>query len=486
MTTDPTLTFVSKALESGSVETHAIDGVERLASPFELFIEFSAVEGFEIETRIRAMVGARAHVAFDDHRIHGIVSEVVSQSREPDARPRYRARLLPRLSMLAFTNRARVFHDRTVQEIIRLVLEDSGLTETEGDWELRLSEQYDRREYIVQYEESDLAFLSRVIEAEGISYHFEHREEREHLIFTDSNRAFHAHDPQSRRVPYAGHEFRPGLPPTVFTLECDRRLTQQGVAMVDYDWRKPMVPLLSTATIDAGGKGGSITTREHFIDEKRGARLVKIRAEEARVAQETFRAMTNIRDLHPGQKLELTDHPLHEWDRSYLVVEVRHHVGGANVDEPARHHRNELVAIDAGRRWRPPRATPKPRIDGVHYATIDGVDNGVAAPIDDKGRYRVIVPFANDEDENARATLWVRRAQPLSGSLAGMHFPLLVGTEVLLAYVDGDPDRPVIVGAMPNALLLSPVTSANATQSIIRSTTGITVLFDDDVKRTSE
>jgi len=138
------------------------------------------------------------------------------------------------------------------------------------------------------------------------------------------------------------------------------------------------------------------------------------------------------------------------------------------------------VAIRADVTYRPPRTTPKPRIDGVVYATIDGPELNIPAPIDEEGRYKVILPFDLAAEQGGRASRWIRMAQPTSGAGYGMHFPLRPGTEVILTHVHGDPDRPIIAGAVPNAQTPSPVTSANATQSVLRTATGIIMEFEDD------
>jgi type VI secretion system secreted protein VgrG len=123
---------------------------------------------------------------------------------------------------------------------------------------------------------------------------------------------------------------------------------------------------------------------------------------------------------------------------------------------------------------------PWPRLDGLTNAIVDGESRSTAAPIDGEGRYRVVLPLHEAATEGGRASRWVRRAQPSAGAGYGMHFPLHIGTEVAVAHVNGDPDRPVIVGAVPNASTGSPVVGANATQSRIRTGSGLVFELDDD------
>ena len=124
--------------------------------------------------------------------------------------------------------------------------------------------------------------------------------------------------------------------------------------------------------------------------------------------------------------------------------------------------------------------TPVPRISGVIHGKVDAASDGVrSTPVDEHGRYKVILPWDLAGKAGGKASRWLRMAQPASGSGYGVQFPLHVGTEVLIIHVNGDPDRPLIMSSVPNFETASPVNSANATQSQIRTRHGITVTFDD-------
>jgi type VI secretion system secreted protein VgrG len=170
----------------------------------------------------------------------------------------------------------------------------------------------------------------------------------------------------------------------------------------------------------------------------------------------------------------------------YLVTEVVHTVAPATPEAPGaaapRTYANELGLIPYAVAYRPPRTTARPRIHGVTHATIDApADDGKNAPIDEHGRYKVLLPWDIGAKHGGRASRWVRMAQPASGADYGVHFPLHAGTEVLLVHVDGDPDRPVIIASVPNHQTRSPVTSENASQSEMKTRRGIRVTFDDAV-----
>ena len=115
------------------------------------------------------------------------------------------------------------------------------------------------------------------------------------------------------------------------------------------------------------------------------------------------------------------------------------------------------------------------------HGFVDGEAPGTAAPIDDLGRYKILLPLDSVAEPGGRASRFIRMAQPSSGADYGMHFPLHIGVEVVIVHLDGDPDRPVIMASVPNADTVSPVVQGNATQSRIRTSTGIMIEMDDDV-----
>jgi hypothetical protein len=139
---------------------------------------------------------------------------------------------------------------------------------------------------------------------------------------------------------------------------------------------------------------------------------------------------------------------------------------------------NRFSAIPSDIQFRPERKTPKPKFNGIINATVDAAGDGKDGEVDDQGRYKIILPFDQSGNKDGKASRWVRMAQPYSGSDYGMHFPLHKGAEVLLTFVDGDPDRPIISGSIPNPDTTSPVTDANQTKSVVRDNYGNELVFD--------
>jgi type VI secretion system secreted protein VgrG len=336
------------------------------------------------------------------------------------------------------------------------------------------------RDYVVQYEESDFDFISRLCEREGIFYWFDHAAGRDRVVFADANGAARV-VADHQGVGFA--QGRGGHGHAVSRLGRRTRRVRQRVDLLDYNWRAPALTLASSASVAGGTTGVWTDTDDHYRDKTAGDRLARVRAEEIAARRCVYEGASDIETLRPGDLLEVSGHLVATLDRKFFVEAVVYEVsqkGTRGAGEPeGEAFRNEIVAIDSLTPYRPALATRLPRIAGVVYATVDGPDMGAAAPIDAQGRYKVILPFDTSQRGTGKATRWVRMAQGLSGVGFGIHFPLRVGAEVLLVHVNGDPDRPIIAGTTPNAVTASPVTQKNATQSVMQTNAGIRVELED-------
>lgn len=405
----------------------------------------------------------------------------------------YRVELVTSWGDLAYARRSAVFLGMTHPGILEHVLQSSI---AEEDYELALARGlgrlvdslemprlrhdnfsgYPRREYTVQFEETDLAFLQRLAEHEGIILADDHRAGEYRLVVGDHNGAFGT---LAAPLAFSHHEdeFEVGR---VGGLRRRLQRRSEEVVLRDYNWRTPRVPLRTSKRVEgarAVTDGWLEYYGEHFKTPEEGARYARLRAEEEAWPGDVVEGHGTCLELAPGRRFRVEGSPGGVFDRGYFCLATRWRIADGNV-EPVR-----FEAIPDDVTYRPPRVTPKPRIDGLMHARVDGVQLGHAAPIDDHGRYKVRLPFDTTVGADVgRASRWIRMLQPHAGEGYGMHFPLDVGVEVMIAHLGGDPDRPVIVGSVPNPETPTPVSRANATQSRIRTRSGVLMVFEDDAR----
>lgn len=483
MTTDANdaIVFRSEGLDAGVLRVRKLRGREAISRlfRFDIHLETSSGELLEPE-QFDGLLNATASVSFgytEEHPVHGMVREVDLCEGSLPGRTLYRVTMVPRIWHATRWFRSRVFQELSVPEIVEAMFSEGGL-EPGLDFELRLTAPHPKREYTVQYQETDFAFLSRMLEYEGMFFFFEQGEQGEKLVIGDSNFAFHEL-PSFERIPFVpGADALTAAAQTVTALGLRRRIVEQRVHVADYNYRIPAVPLAGEAEVDAEGAGERTHYGEHFKTPDDGKRLAAIRAEERGAQKLRYTGQSNVRGLRAGHRFALEGHPFAPMDQEYVVVERTHAADqGWDAEGALRPYRGKLTAIPRAVAFRPRRTTAWPRIAGVLHARIDGAQS---TTIDEHGRYKVLLPFDSATPGAGRASRWIRMAQPAGGPNAKMHFPLEVGTEVLLGHIDGDPDRPIILSAAPNHATPSPVIARNAMQNVIRSRAGIQIVLDDE------
>lgn len=419
---------------------------------------------------------------------HGMLCDF-EQLGEFDGHGFYRTRLVPRLWWLSITHHNQVFLNKTVPDLLKEVLIDGGLTT--ADFEFRLQGEYQPREFVCQYRESHFDFLSRWLEREGICYFFEHAKGGEKVVFTDSLIG-HKDAPKGKSVVYTPASGLDVLhmDETIKTFSCRSQVIPSKVLLKDYDYLKPSLDLEGKADVDDKGKGQVYLYGEHFVTTAEGDRLAKLRKEELLCRRNQVRGAGSAPFLAPGFLFQLTKHFREDYNRKYLVVEIHHEGSQAGAltsglqkalggMELSVFYRNDFVAIPSDVQFRPPRDTETPRISGTLTAKIDAAGTGQYAELDIHGRYKVVLPFDLSGRKDAKASAYLRMAQPYAGSDHGMHFPLHKGTEVLLTFLEGDPDAPIIASAVPNALTPSVVLGANQTRNRIVSASGNELHMED-------
>lgn len=420
-------------------------------------------------------------------RVYGVVSSF-EMEEEVLEYIRCRVVMAPRLWKASLTQQSRVFQDVDIKELVEGVLQDDNNFIT-GQFQFKLAESYTENEYIVQYNETDLDFIHRWLEAEGIYYYLTHSEEtRDNIVFSDSPQGYLSSIGTYRYRP-AGHlqsqkaEGHSGVEETVRKFVCHISKLPAAVKVRDYNYRTPSVKNEAKVEVEkSSGVGTVYEYGDHFKTPADGEAVAKVRAEAIRCRETVFEGTSNVRPLRPGAVFTLSEHFNKDLDGDYVVLSVNHRMRRAfsetGILGSAAEYDNDFVCIKSDIGFRPERKTAWPvllTLNGV----IDADGDGKYAEIDNQGRYMVKLPFDCSERKGGKVTRWIRMAQPYAGADMGMHFPLHKGTEVLVTFINGDPDRPIISAAVPNPATSSPVRDSNQTQSAIRTGGGIRMVFED-------
>lgn len=458
------------------MDVHRVDGVEGLNRPWRLRISLWTrdvwlTRGHRAELLEQPIEVAVIHRGVEVRRFRGVVAELAERAQPGNGHSVIDLAVVPRVSQLGLSRKTEFYLQHRVPEIVGEKLRSWGLVE-HRDFVFVLRDDYPLLEFVTQHAESDLDFVSRLCEDVGIAFWFEEREGREVLVLSDSAEAF----PKLAR----GDAIRFGPREddhTAFELATSLRRRASEVVVHDYNYRTPRVDLLQESR--TGGAGADGTRVEYGIHSKtpdESKRYARVRAEEEAWTHHVVMGKTNEFRLSAGSRFRLVDAAGDE--QELVVVELTHHFEHGRGERPVAAH-NEFRALPAHVRYRPLRVTPRPRIPGLVHAVVDGAIKGQYAEVDGAGRYHVRFGFDRSGRTDLLASRPVRMLQPHSGARYGMHFPLRPGTEVLVGFVEGDPDRPMIVGAIPNPETPSPVDRGNVTENVLRSGANNELVMED-------
>jgi type VI secretion system secreted protein VgrG len=420
--------------------------------------------------------------ADEKKEIHGMLSHLEETGRSKDF-AQYNGHFVPRMWRLSLFYQSRVFQNMSVPDIIGEVLKTAGFGK--DDHQILLGKTCNPREYCVQYRETDLNFVSRLMEYEGIYFYFDHANGKDVITIVDERSKSPKIDPPDEINSHVGEAFETEEEETVHELVRQEKVVTGKVVLKDYNYRTPEVNLSCQAQVDSQSPGLFYEYGEHFKNANEGTALAEIRKEEIACSRRTIVGASDCRGFHAGYKFTLANHYRKSLNGDYLLTQLSHSgsqaagigvAGGAGGTGPSYH--NEFTCIPADVRYRPPRITPEPHIPGVMTARVESA-GGQYAFIDEEGRYKVRMPFDMASSGQAKASRSIRLAQPYTGSGYGMHFPVDAGTELVWACIDGNVDRPLGLASVPNPSRSSPVVAQNKSQNIIRTASGNEMVMDD-------
>jgi type VI secretion system secreted protein VgrG len=480
MASDRSIT-VTTPLPEGALLFEQMSGREALGRLFEYQVDLLSKDP---ELNTAAVLGKPMTVRLrgdgdkPDRHFNGIVARFSLAGLEGEF-TRYRATLRPWFWLLTRTSNCRIFqHGKSVPDVIQEVFRDHGFTDFDAT---RLSGSYRKWDFLVQYRETDFNFVSRIMEQEGIYYYFTHEAAKHKLVLADA---------QGSHDVTPGYEVVPYFPPDpsksgmrqrdhIDTWSFERQVVPGKYFVDDFNFESPRGDLKAKASAPQPGANAGFEIYDYpgeYKDRAEADAEVRIRLEARHAEYETFEGAGDARGLFAGGLFKLSGHPRPDQEKEYLLTSVTHVLAtsayrsdvGAGIGK-GDEYRCTFTAVEGQRPFRSPSATPKPVVQGPQTAIVVG-PGGEEIWTDKFGRVMVQFPWDRFGASNEKSSCWVRVAQVWAGAKWGaMHIPR-IGQEVIVDFLEGDPDRPIITGRVYNADNMPPYTLPdNKTQSGIKS-----------------
>lgn len=486
--------FVSHAYDASTFSVVRLKGREALSEAYRFELILVADDPrIDLDTLLQNTATLHILAPADASNVtpySGMLAEC-AQLHQAGGYTFYRVVLVPRLSRLKQIHTSEIYlNEQTIPHIVSGLLDEGHVSGSSVD--LKITGDYRPRSFICQYQETHFDFVSRWMEKEGMYYYFAQTESDDVLTIVD-DRAMH--DATALPLNYRPYdELDVGLAPdSVQSFACEVRPLPATCAVQDYNYRRASTPLNVDVPVASNGFGEVMYYGDNFRDADEGRRYANLRAQERLCGGKVFFGEGTAVGMRSGYFIELSHHYRDDFNGRYLVTEITHEGSQAGVllaglRTPFSEHdgrdgetayRNTFRAIPATVQYRAPRKTPRPVIAGLLNATIDAEGSGQYAELDAYGQYLVQVPFDRTDKAAAKGSMRVRMATPYSGEGHGMHFPLIKNAEVLLAFVNGDPDQPVIVGAVANSVNASVVNQANPAVNTVATHGGNQLQLND-------
>lgn len=450
-----------------------MSGTEKLGRLFEYNLELAS-ENRQIKAE--DIVGKNVTIRLDlgagrTRYFNGHVSSF-SQLTSAGQLARYRTVVVPWLWFLSRTADCRIFQEKTVPEIIKQIFRDRGFT----DFEDGLSGSYRTWEYCVQYRETDFAFVSRLMEQEGIYYYFKHENGKHSLVLADSCSA-HEPYPEFEEVAYHPADMGTETEECISDWVVETRLQPGSCALQDFDFMNTKKDL----------KARAITNREHahagfeiydypgqYAETGDGEEYAKKRIEELQAQYRVATAKSDSRGVCTGFTFNLVDHPRSDQNGECLITSAKYTIRGDEIFSASAGgsectYSCGFTAIDCSQPFRSPRTTAKPSISGPQTAIVVG-PSSEEIHTDKYGRVKVKFHWDRYSKADENSSCWIRVAQVWAGKKWGAMYVPRIGQEVIVEFLEGDPDRPIITGRVYNAQAKPPYDlPGNKTMSTLKS-----------------
>ncbi|AZC72774.1 type VI secretion system tip protein VgrG [Pseudomonas chlororaphis] len=462
----------------GDLQVLSFEGIEGISQPFRFDLELvSENPDLDLET----LLHKQAFLAFDPQGsgIHGQIYRV-AQGDAGKRLTRYKVSLVPQLAYLEHRTNQRIYQQLSAPKIIALILEEHGI---QGNaYQFQLGTPCPERDYCVQYDETDLHFIQRLCEEEGLHYHFQHSPQGHLLVFGDDQTVFPKLGQPTAYIQGSGMVAdEPVIKGFNLRLETRTRRTTRR----DYDFEKPRLQLEAAYKPEAESEEPDLEDYDYpgrFTDRARGKFLSQRALERHRADYQQAEGWGDQTRLVSGHFLELSEHPRSEWNDLWLLTHIVHEGKQPQVleesvtsdttdnkDDFHQGYRNRFLATPWQVFYRPALNHPKPRVLGSQTAVVTG-PKGEEIHCDQYGRVKVQFHWDREGKADDKTSCWLRVSSSWAGDRYGAIVIPRIGMEVLVTFLEGDPDQPLITGCLyhkehpvPYAL------PANKTRTVFKS-----------------
>lgn len=485
LTQDNRFISVKSPLGKDELLLTSFEGAEYLSDLFEFHVEvLSKNHVVKPEQLIGKTVTLNIHN--DQKRtFNGYVSRFTYGEVKSDNLRRYYLTVVPWLWFLSKTNNHRIFQNKTTKEIVSQVFKDLGF----NDFDFKATGNSAKREYCVQHNESDLNFVSRLLEEEGIAYFFTQSGEKHTLVLVDQKNSYEV-------CKETDLEYSKGNQPNTQVTRWEHvyEFRKGKWSLNDYDYAKPTKSQLQTAS--STSKFANAKNYEHYeynpYHDFAGIKdLSKKRIEAEESPLNIVEASSDCSSFYAGGKFKLAKHAIADEQGNYIITAIRHRAYDSSYlagHESQSEYSNDFACIPDSVHFRPPLIHQKPLMSGPQSAVVVG-KSGEEIFVDKEGRIKVQFHWDREGKKDENATCYIRVMQPWAGAGWGTSFIPRIGMEVVVNFFDGDPDRPIITGAVYNGDNKPPF--KNKTQSGIKTNSskgggGFNELRFDDLKDSEE
>jgi type VI secretion system secreted protein VgrG len=466
------LVAISTPLGDDELLLRKAEVYEELGKPFSIDVELvSDDEDISLDDLLGQNVTIRIETQDDSRFFNGIVTEFF-QKENIDKNSCYGAVVRPWFWLLTLSENCRIFQEKSYPDIIKSVFDELGFS----DYENKLTGTYTPQDYVVQYNESDFNFVSRIMEQEGIYFYFTHTNGKHVLVMIDDSSVL----PDCGEVPYfdrdesSYHTELEGI--TVW--ENFRKLRTGGVSLTDFDF---ITPSKNLDTITSDPKTASLSALNKFnypgkySEKSKGTDYTKILMEKENAIYDVKACEGNHRSLYSGGQFDLIDHHREDQNTKYLITKFScilksdQFISTSNEAEESELYTCKYSAIPANVIYRPQVSSTKPKMTGPQTAMVVG-KAGEEIWTDKYGRVKVLFHWDRYGEANEKSSCWIRVSQTWAGKGWGsMQIPR-IGQEVLVDFLNGDPDKPIIIGSVYNGSTMPPYKlPANATRSGVKT-----------------